>query len=305
MQHLFRLVIALVLCFGASLAGAEVPVPPLSARVTDLTGTLDSAQRNQLEESLRAFEARNGAQLAVLLVPTTQPETIEQYSLRVAEAWKLGQKGKDNGLLVVVAKNDRKLRIEVGYGLEGDIPDAVARRVIDETISPRFKQGDFAGGLAAGTQRLIGLVEHTAGTEQPSEARARNNRPETALDRILDSDDLPGYLIAAIVGGFVVRSLFGRLFGSTFIGLGMGIVTWLITAALGNAVFFGLVSFALMYILTSRTFMNSRGSRHSNWGSGDWGGGDWGGGGWSSGSSGGGFSGGGGSFGGGGSYGSW
>ena len=143
-------------------AAAEVAVPALQARVTDLTGTLSADQRSALEAELQAFEVRNGSQIAVLLVPTTQPEAIEQYSIRVVEAWKLGRKGKDNGLLVLVAKNDHKVRIEVGYGLEGDIPDASAKRVVDELITPRFKQGDFAGGLTAGVQRLEALIEGKA-----------------------------------------------------------------------------------------------------------------------------------------------
>jgi len=130
---LARLLPALLL--AATLALAEVPVPALEARVTDLTGTLTAQQRGALEESLRAFEALKGAQLAVLLVPTTAPETIEQYAIRVAEAWKLGRQGVDDGLLLLVAKDDRRMRIEVGYGLEGAVPDAIAKRVIAETIT--------------------------------------------------------------------------------------------------------------------------------------------------------------------------
>ena len=163
----------LFLCFVLGLAAfawADVPVPPLKARVTDLTGTLSASQRGALESALHAFEARNGGQMAVLLVPTTQPESIEQYSIRVAEAWKLGRKGKDDGLLLLVAKNDRKVRIEVGYGYEGVIPDAIARRVIAETITPLFKQGDFAGGISAGVQRLSALIGGSTATNPVSAA---------------------------------------------------------------------------------------------------------------------------------------
>ncbi len=134
---------------AACLALADVAVPPLKARVTDLTGTLSAQQQTALEQTLAAFEARKGSQIAVLIVPTTQPETVEQYALRVEETWKLGRKGVDDGALLVVAKDDRKLRIEVGYGLEGVLPDAIAKRIIAEDITPRFKQGDFYGGISA------------------------------------------------------------------------------------------------------------------------------------------------------------
>lgn len=164
----FPLLAALLALWLAATAWAEVPVPALAARVTDLTGTLDAGQRVALESQLQDIEAHDGSQVAVLLVPTTQPEAIEQYALRVAEAWKLGRKGVDNGVLLLVAKHDRKVRIKVGYGLEGDIPDAVARWVIDETIAPRFKQGDFAGGITAGVRRLAGLIAGRAAAEKPA-----------------------------------------------------------------------------------------------------------------------------------------
>ena len=157
--HRLRGWLGCLLFFGAVTTWAEVPVPPLKSRVTDLTATLAANQVSALEKDLENFETSTGSQLAVLLVPTTQPETIEQFSIRVVEAWKLGHKGKDDGLLLLVAKNDRKVRIEVGYGLEGIIPDAVAKRIVDETITPRFKEGDFSGGLTAGVQRLAGVIE--------------------------------------------------------------------------------------------------------------------------------------------------
>lgn len=137
---------------------AQQTIPPLNSPVTDLTGTLSAPQRSALEQQLTQLEAEKGSQIAVLLVPTTAPEAIEQYSLRVAEAWQLGREGVDDGALLLIAKDDRKLRIEVGYGLEGVIPDATAKRIISEVISPKFRQGDFAGGIGAGVERLIGLV---------------------------------------------------------------------------------------------------------------------------------------------------
>ena len=147
----------LLLFFTA--AWAQVPVPDLSQRVTDLTATLSAEQVSALENKLAAFEAKQGSQIAVLIVPTTQPEDIAQFGIRVADAWKIGRKNVDDGVILIVAKDDRKLRLEVGYGLEGAIPDAVAKRVIAETITPYFKSGDFAGGIDAGVTQLIGLIE--------------------------------------------------------------------------------------------------------------------------------------------------
>ena len=132
---------------GVTIANAEVVIPPLKSRVTDLTHTLSTQESNQLEQQLAQFEASKGSQVALLIVPTTQPETIEQYAIRVVDAWKLGRKGIDDGVLLLVAKNDRALRIEVGYGLEGILPDALAKRIIEETIVPAFRQGNFFGGL--------------------------------------------------------------------------------------------------------------------------------------------------------------
>jgi uncharacterized protein len=137
---------------------AEPPIPPLTRPVTDLTGTMNSSEQAEIENALRAFEQKKGAQVAVLIVPTTQPDTIEQYSLRVAEQWKLGRKGVDDGVLFLVAKDDRTLRIEVGYGLEGALPDALCRRIIDGFVVPRFKEGDFFGGIREGVLRITNAI---------------------------------------------------------------------------------------------------------------------------------------------------
>src|SRR5258707_11064595 len=158
-----RALLALASCvlgilFSAQ-AGAQLAVPPLKSRVTDLTNTLNPDQRSALEQTLAEFEARKGSQIAVLLVPTTQPETVEQYAVRVEETWKLGRKGVDDGVLLVVAKNDRRLKLEVGYGLEGVLPDAAAKRIIEDDITPRFKQGDFYGGIRAGVDRMMRTIE--------------------------------------------------------------------------------------------------------------------------------------------------
>src|ERR1700738_5270591 len=141
--------LALLLCWAVT-AFADVAVPPLSGRVVDQTGTLSSGDIDSLTQRLKDLETRKGSQVAVLIVPTTQPETIEQFSIRVAEAWKIGRKKIDDGALLVVAKDDHKLRIEVGYGLEGALPDVTARRIIDEIITPHFKSGEFAGGISDG-----------------------------------------------------------------------------------------------------------------------------------------------------------
>ena len=138
---------------------ANVAVPPLVGRVVDQTGTLSSGDVATLNQTLRSFEARKGSQIAVLIVPTTDGEAIEQFSLRVAETWKIGRKKIDDGALIVVAKNDRHLRIEVGYGLEGALTDVTSKRIIDEIITPKFKTGDFAGGISAGVDRIIRVID--------------------------------------------------------------------------------------------------------------------------------------------------
>src|ERR1700751_4373022 len=150
--------IALLLCW-AGVAAADVTVPPLTGRVVDQTGTLTPSDIASLTQRLKDLESRKGSQVAILIVPTTQPETIEQYSMRAAEAWKIGRKKIDDGALLVIAKNDHKLRIEVGYGLEGALTDVTSRRIIDEVIAPRFKEGDFAGGISEGLTRMIGVID--------------------------------------------------------------------------------------------------------------------------------------------------
>ena len=144
---------------GLAPALANVAVPPLVGRVVDQTGTLGSGDVATLNQTLRYFEARKGSQIAVLIVPTTDGEAIEQFSLRVAETWKIGRKKIDDGALLVVAKNDRHLRIEVGYGLEGALTDVTSKRIIDEIITPKFKSGDFAGGISAGVDRIIRVID--------------------------------------------------------------------------------------------------------------------------------------------------
>jgi len=260
---------------------ADVAVPPLTTRVTDLTNTLTASQRDTLENELRAFETRKGSQIAVLIVPTTQPETIEQYSIRVTDAWKLGRKGVDDGVLLLVAKDDHALRIEVGYGLEGVIPDAIANRVINEIIVPYFKQGDFYGGIHAGVARLIRLID---GEPLP---------PPEARDRSWSGfqDLLPFAFIAVLIGGGVLRALFGRLIGAGVAGGVVGVIAWIILSPLGVAFVAALI--VILFVLVAGVRMGPAG--YGGWGGGLGGGGF----------GGGGFGGGGGGFGGGGASGRW
>jgi uncharacterized protein len=288
-------VLALVLAF-ASAAIADVAVPQLTGRVVDLTGTLSSGDIASLTQKLRDFENRKGSQIAVLIVPTTQPETIEQFSIRVAEAWKVGRKKIDDGAILVVAKNDRHLRIEVGYGLEGSLTDATSRRIIDEDITPKFRGGDFAGGISAGVDHMMRVVD---GEPLPA--------PSPSSDFGPDLTDLgpaiPFGLFAALFFGGILRTLLGRLLGSVATGGVLAAVAWFLIGSAGIALAAGVVGFILAFI--ADLFPSSGPSRGSSRG-GSWSSG--GGGGWSSGSSSsdsGSFSGGGGSFGGGGASGSW
>ena len=259
---------------------AQVEIPELSHRVTDLTATLNDQQAMALESRLAAFEAKKGSQIAVLIVPTTQPEDIAQFGIRVAEAWKIGRKRVDDGVILIVAKEDRKLRLEVGYGLEGVIPDAIAKRVIAETITPLFKTGDYAGGIDAGVTQLMQLIE---GEVLPA--------PDTAQSTQLDEGAFMFILFGGLMAGFVLSTMMGRVMGGMLAGLGTGAVA---------ALFFGL-SFAVLLIGLMVFFIV--GIRHSGGGGWSSGGGGFGGGSGGSGGSWGG--GGGGSFGGGGASGSW
>lgn len=279
----------LLLCFSGS--SAQVAVPPHTARVIDRTGTLSDAQRGALEQRLAEFEDRKGSQIAVLIVPTTEAETVEQYSLRVAEQWKLGRKGVDDGVLLLVAKEDRSLRIEVGYGLEGALTDADSARIIREVIVPLFKHGDFHGGIEAGVDRIIRVID---GEPLPAPERQRYGN-ESPLEPLL-----PIIFVMTLVGGGIFRALLGRTSAASATGGVIGVVTWLFIGTLGIAVIAAVLAF-LFTLLSGGT--GGRGwsshGRHGGMGGG-WSSGGWGG------SSCGGFSGGGGgSFGGGGASGRW
>ncbi len=269
-------------------------MPPLTARVIDLTGTLSGGAVNRIETELADLERKKGSQIAVLIVPTTQPEEIEQYGIRVAEQWKLGRKGVDDGAILLVAKEDRRVRIEVGYGLEGALPDAIANRIVEETITPHFKVGDFDGGVEAGVDRMISVVN---GEPLPEPDKKWEHRG--SLGNLL-----PLALVVVVVASGVLRALFGRLFGSVATGGLAGGIVWLLSHAIPLGLGAGVVAFLFAMLLGS--------TRGWSTGSGGWGGGFGGGvggfggfGGRGGGGGGGGFSGGGGGFGGGGASGSW
>jgi len=282
--------LVLVLLFLLSLLAWALDVPPLKSRVTDLTGTLNAQQRGSLEQTLAEFEARKGAQLAVLIVPSTQPETVEQYAVRVEEAWKLGRKGVDDSVLLVVAKDDRRLKFEVGYGLEGVLPDAIAKRIIDNDIVPRFREGDFYGGIRAGMDRVMRVVE---GEKLPPPAAHGPSGSQR-----LHPEWLFALFVFVAIGGSVLRAMFGRVPGAGIVGAVAGFVGW---ALIGSLVI-GIIAAFIGFLLTLFNDGRSWGGRGGGWSSGGYGGG-WSGGGFSGG--GGGFSGGGGSSGGGGASGSW
>ncbi len=288
-------VLALLLLGGIAVAQELQPIPELTARVTDTSGTLTAAEQAELEQKLRAFEERKGAQIAVLLVPTTQPEEIEQYGIRVADAWKIGRAKVDDGAILLIAKNDRRMRIEVGRGLEGALTDLISKRIITETITPLFRQNDYAGGINTGIDQMIRVVD---GEALPPPDEGWKGGASGLLDL------LPFLFVAVFIGSMVLRAIFGRLLGSTLAGGLTGYVAWSLAQLLGVSIGAGIA--ALLFSLVMGAVGGNRWSsrpRHGGWGGG-WGGGGLGGGG-GFGGGGGGFGGGGGGFGGGGASGSW
>ena len=296
-----RLVSGLLLTLWLSFASLSAwaqgvqPVPTLTAHVMDSTGTLTAAQREALEAKLTAFEKARGAQVVVLIVPTTQPEDIAAYAQRVGDSWKIGRKSIGDGLLLVVAKNDRTVRIETTKTLEGPIPDLAASKIIENAITPRFKQGDFAGGLDAGTDQIMALI---SGENLPAPPQGSANARHA--NGGFDWTTLAVFLFFAVpIGGRVLSSVLGRKLGSVATGGAVGVLAWLFSSSLvigAIAALAGMV-FALMSGLGGIT----RGGGSSGWG----GGGGFGGGGFGGGRGGGFGSGGGGNFGGGGASGNW
>ena len=294
------LMAATALLLGAALnvAGAQSlqPLPKLESRVTDVTGTLTAGQQAELEQKLADFEARKGAQIAVLLVATTAPEEIEQYSIRVVDAWKLGRKKVDDGALLILAKDDHKLRIENGYGLEGVLTDAASNRIIEETMVPLLRQGQYFAAISAGVDQMMRLIDGEP--LPPPDQTWQHHRGAR------NWNFLPFLFIGVLFGSSILRALFGRTGGALLSGVAVGGVVFLLTQLLGIAIGAAVISGLLALLL---------GASGGGWSSGGGGfggpfggglGGGLGGGGFG-GSSGGGFSGGGGGFGGGGASGSW
>jgi uncharacterized protein len=284
---------ALLLGSALTLAGAQAlqPVPKLEARVTDLTGTLTAAQQAELEQKLADFEARKGAQIAVLVVASTQPEEIEQYSIRVVEAWKLGRKKVDDGALLILAKNDHTLRIENGYGLEGVLTDAASNRIIQDTMVPLLRQGQYFAAISAGVDQMMRLID---GEPLPPPDRTWQKR------RTQNWNLLPFAIFGFFILSGLLRTMFGRTAGAALTAGGTGLLVFLLTQALAIALGAGVVA------LVAALFIGAGGGGwRSGGGFGGFGGfgGGFGGGGFGGG--GGGFSGGGGGFGGGGASGSW
>ena len=288
--------LALLLCWAVT-AFADVAVPPLTGSVVDQTGTLSSGDIDRLTQTLKNLELRKGSQVAVLIVPTTQPETIEQFSIRVADAWKVGRKKIDDGAILVVAKDDRRLRIEVGYGLEGALPDVTTKRIIDEIITPKFRSGDFAGGISAGVDRIIGVID---GEPLPAPPQRQQQQQSSDLTWLLNPLN-PFTIIAILVLGGVMRGIFGRLFGSLTTGGLIGLVAWFVFGSLIVSALAGIVA-SVFTMFSDGITTPAPAGRGGGWVGGS--GGAWSGGGSSSSDSGS-FSGGGGSFGGGGASGNW
>jgi uncharacterized protein len=294
------LALVLLLAAGSSALADDVAIPPLTGRVVDLTATLTPAQVQALADTLESLEKRKGSQLAVLIVPSTQPETVEQYGIRVASQWKLGRNGVDDGAILIVAKNDRTLRIEVGYGLEGVLNDATAKRIVSEIIVPRFRQGDFAGGIRDGVERTIQVIEGEK-LPQPQDSSGQGGTG-------IGTYALVALLFAVFLGG-LLRALLGRLPGALVTSGVVGLLAWVVAGALSVALVCALVAFGVTLIggvtLLRAILGATRGGRGGQTGFGARLGGLGRGGGSRQGGSGGGFRGGGGGFGGGGASGRW
>jgi uncharacterized protein len=298
------LALCLVACLftsASALAQNLQPIPNLAARVTDVTGTLTAEQQAQLEEKLSAFEARKGAQVALLVVPTTEPEAIEQYSYRVILKWLLGRKGVDDGALLIVAKNDRDMRIEVGKGLEGALTDATCSRIISEAIVPLFRHGDFYGGINAGLDQIIRVID---GEPLPKPDLGWQGQSERGV-----AHWVPFLFFAVLFGSVFLRSLFGRGLGALIAGAATGVLVYVV----GQVIFTAVVAAVIAFLFALISGFSGGGTWSSYPRTGGWGGGlgGFGGGGLGGGSGrgggfgGGGFSGGGGGFNGGGASGRW
>ena len=287
-------------------AQGVLPVPALTARVIDQTGTLDAAQRQGLESTLADFEQKKGSQIVVLMVPTTAPEDIESYANRVANDWKIGRKNVGDGILVIVAKDDRKMRIEVAKTLEGAVPDLAAARIVDEQMKPRFRQNDFAGGIGGAIEQLVARVNGEA-LPEVTQVDGDGERGGVLGNMGIDWGELGIFLfIGVLVVGRIARGILGNKLGPLATGVGAGVVAMVITSSIVLAVIAAIVALIFTLFSGAIPFGGGSGGR-GGYGGGGFGGGGFGGGfgGGSSGGGGGFSSGGGGNFGGGGASGDW
>jgi uncharacterized protein len=297
----FVFLLAPTIFFSLTLA---LDVPPLRGRINDYAGLIPADRAQALEERLARFEAETGHQIAVLTIPSLKGDSLEDFSMRVAESWKIGKKGFDNGAILLIARDDRKLRIEVGYGLEGVMPDAIASRIIREAITPRFRSGDFAGGIEAGVDAILKITKGEALPERARPAPGPTASQGGSLITIL--------MITAMLALFIGMTR-RKLFGGAVGGAASGLVTSLFASGgLGFVLLPALIVGALLGAIGAAVGTGSAGNQwvgRSRSRRGDWGGGvfpgGFGGGGFGGGGGNGGFSGGGGGFGGGGASGSW
>ena len=315
MRRLSSLVPALAAVFfalSAALSSAQdyAPIPPLVSRVTDTAGVLGASAKQEIEAKLVAFEQSTGGQLAVLIVKTAEPETIDQYGIRVGETWKIGKKGKDTGAILIIAMKEKKLRIETGYGWEGALPDVEAKRIIREVMTPFLKQNQFAQGIGAGIDKIqlaVAKENKAASTTVDDKGQWTNSHNANATDSTIESlmGMAPVLLGVLAVLSFILPALLVGVIG----GAGAFFFTSSLPAA-GVAAFVGFVGASVLRGIFGSAGRTPLGGRRINRGSGGLGGfggglGGWGGGGSSGGGGGGGFSGGGGGFGGGGASGGW
>jgi uncharacterized protein len=278
----------------APLAQDLVPVPKVG-RVVDLTGTLTAAEQQELAARLEAFEKSRGAQVAVLLVASIGTETLEEFAGRVTDAWQLGRKGVDDGVLFVIAKGERKMRIHTGRGVQGVLTDALAKRIVAERVAPRFREGNFHGGIGAGVEAILKAIEGEA-LPPPSPGGARKSDRTTSIE-----DFLWIAFFAVPVVAMILRSLVGRLLGAGLTSGVTGSAAWWIFGSLAGAIVVAIMAFVYALLLGAGSIRHGRSASGAGWSGGGWSGGSGG----SSWGGGGGFSGGGGSFDGGGASGGW
>jgi len=286
----------LLLALFPLVAHALVAVPPLQGHLTDLTKTLNAEQAQAIEQSLTAFENRKGTQIAILIVPSTGPEPIEPFSIRVAEKWKIGRKRQDDGVILVIAKADQAVRIEVGYGLEGVLTDLHSQRIISDILLPHFKQNDFYGGITTGIADIIRRIDREPNLGAESAKSDPNVAPlGTQIGALDGMTNLPMILVGALLIGGVLRLIFGRIPGALLTGILVTLIAWFVIGALFFAVVAGTVALGLtlwgggLLGIAARLLAGGRGGGRGGGG----------------GLGGGGFRGGGGGFGGGGGSGRW